>query len=117
MATKLPRSKIIDLTTSVDCQVLASAAGPMVWGTVEIKYAFDGVEPQVTIRVPVPLVGKQTDAQRRDEALRRARKLIDHACSAIEFDPEPSVPEIIEGIAEELGVIAPTTAPRRSRRG
>ena len=83
----------------------------------EIKYISDGVEPLVTIKVPVPLVGMQTEAQRRHEALRRARKLIDDACAAIELDPEPSVPEIIEGIAEELGVIAPTTAPRRSRRG
>jgi len=117
MASKLTRSKIIDLVTTIDCEVVTSALGPMVWGTVEIRYTSEGIEPLVTIKVPVPLVAMQSDAERRAEALRRARNLIDHACAAIEIDHEPSISETLEGIAEELGVIAPTSAPRLSRRG
>jgi hypothetical protein len=65
----------------------------MVLGAVEICYASEGLEPRVTIKVPVSVVANQSDAQRRDEALRRARKLIDHACTAIEFQSE-----VAEGI-------------------
>jgi hypothetical protein len=117
MASKLPRSRITDLTTRVECEVFAGPGGPMVWGTVDICYASEGVEPHVTIRVPVPVIANQSEAQRQEEALRRARKLIDHACTAIESEPEPAIPELIEGIAEELGVLPPTTAPKRARRG
>jgi hypothetical protein len=117
MASKLPRSKIRDLTTTVNSEVFMCAGGPTVWATVEICYASEGAEPHVTIKVPVPVIAMQSDTQRRDEALRRARKLIDHVCAAIELDPEPRIPEIIEGIAEELGLMAPTTAPRRVSRG
>ncbi len=117
MATKLPRAKITDLATTVETEIFRSPAGPMVWGSVDISYASEGVEPRVTIRVPVPVVANQTEYQRRDEALRRARNLIDHACAAIELQADPSegLPEIIEGVAEELGILAPTTKPRGSR--
>jgi hypothetical protein len=117
MASKLPRAKITDLITTVDIEVFTSPAGPMVWGAVEISYASEGLRPQVTIKVPVPVVASQTDAQRRAEALRRARKLIDHACAAIEPEPEEGgVREMVEGLAEELGVLPPTAAPKRARR-
>jgi hypothetical protein len=116
MASKLPRPKITVMSTSVGHEVFSSTAGPAVWGNVEIRYASEGVEPTLNIKVPIPIVANQTDAQRRGEALRRARKLIDHACAAIEFQPALDLPEIIEGIAEELGVLPPTTQPKRSRR-
>ena len=117
MASKLPRSKITDLVTTVDAEVFSSRAGPMVWGAVEIFYASEGLEPRVTIKVPVPVVANQSETQRRDEALRRARKLIDHACTAIELQPDVSegIPEMIEGLAEELGVLPPTTRPKQAR--
>jgi hypothetical protein len=117
MASKMPRAKITDLITTVDSEIFASPAGPMVWGAIEIAYISEGLRPQIIIKVPVPVVASQTDEQRRAEALRRARNLINHACVAIEPEPEkPGFREIAEGLAEELGMLPPATAPKRARR-
>jgi hypothetical protein len=118
MAPKLPTAKIADLVTTVDNEVFSSSAGPVVWGTVEISYTSQGLKPLVVIKVPVPVVAAQSEVQRRAEALRRARKLIDHACVAIEAEPEqsPGIREALTGLAEELGVLPPTTAAKRARR-
>ena len=117
MASKLPTVKITDLVTTLDVEIFDSVAGPMVWSAVDITYACDGLAPQVVIKVPVPVLPAQNDAQRRAEALRRARKLIDHACAAMEPEPEGSqdIREVMEGLAEELGVLAPTNRPRHAR--
>ena len=122
MASKLPSAKITDLVTTVDSAVFAAPAGPMAWGTVEICYSSEGLEPKVIIKVPVPAQPAQSEAQQRAEALRRARKLIDHACTAIQFLPEAAQEtaqdaaqdsaEMLEGLAEELGIRAPTTVPK-----
>jgi hypothetical protein len=115
MASKLPTAKMIDLVTTVDTEVVHSATGPMVWGSVEIYYASDGLEPKVTIKIPIPAFDTQSDEQRRTETLRRARKLIDHACLTMEPQTEPqSVGEFIEGLAEELGVVPPTTSSQHT---
>jgi hypothetical protein len=116
MAARIPRSKITDLVTTVDVEVFNSPVGPMVWGTVEISYVSDGLRPQIIIKVPIPVVASQTDLQRRAEALRRARNLIDHACVAIEPEPdEPGILELVEGLVEELGVRPPSAGPKRAR--
>ena len=109
--------KITELMTTVDNTVFQTSTGPMAWGTVEIFYISDGLEPQVTVRVPVPVYETQSDEERRTETLRRARKLIDHAC--VTMGPSPaetsSAGEMLEGLSEELGILPPTTKPKRSR--
>lgn len=54
----------------------------MPWGAVDILHASEGLEPRVTIRVAVPAFETQSD-KRRADVLRRARRLIDHACVAM----------------------------------
>lgn len=117
MAPKIPAAKITDLVTTVESGTVQTSGGPMVWGAVDILYASEGLEPRVTIRVAVPAFETQSDEQRRADVLRRARRLIDHACVAMGPVPEstPGIAETLEGLAEELGVLAPTTHPRRAR--
>jgi hypothetical protein len=98
--------------------------GPVLWADVEITYTLAGLEPSVVIRVPVPFEAGETEAQRKAHALRRARLLIDHACQAAGVAPEPApaetiqdvieqiVPPALEGVAQELGLAAPTTKPK-----
>lgn len=109
---------IIDLVTSVESEVFQTDAGPMVWGAVEITYSCDGIEPRVSLRVPIPAIVSESNEIRRSEALRRARKLIDHACIAMEPPSAPSlaIGEMLVGLSEELGLFSPTTRPRPSRR-
>jgi len=106
--------KITDLVTTVETEIVQSQNGPVVWGAVEICYSAEGLEPRVSIRVPVPAYENQSDEQRRSEALRRARKLIDHACGAIQPSEEPpqDIPEMLTGIAQELGLMPPTKSPK-----
>ena len=106
MLRKLPSSKITDLVTTVDTETFETPNGPMVWGVVDICYNSEGLEPRITIRVPVPVLEAHSDTQRRAEALRRARKLIDHACVAIEPEAQSQgVSEVLNGLAQELGVV------------
>jgi len=116
MASRLPSAKLTDLVTTVDSEVFAAPTGPMAWGTVEISYTSEGLEPKVTIRVPVPVVAAQSEAQQRAEALRRARKLIDHACTAIQPEESQDAEEVLEGLAEELGIRPPRTSAKPGRR-
>ena len=115
MAPKLPDAKLIDLVTTIDSEVFTSQSGPMAWGTIEVCYISEGYEPKVTIKVPVPVLPAQSEAQQRDEALRRARTLIDHACVAMGSQPAvpPDLGEMLEGLAEELGIRSPTTKSAR----
>lgn len=108
-------AKLTDLVTTIDSEIFAAPSGPMAWGTVELCYTCEGLEPKVTIKVPVPALAAQSEAQQRLEALRRARKLIDHACVALGTQPAPApdLSEMLEGLAEELGVKPPTTRPAR----
>jgi hypothetical protein len=117
MATRFSTPKITDLVTTLDSEIVQSASGPMAWGAVEIFYASEGLEPRLTIKVPVPVFETQSDEERRAEVIRRARKLIDHACMTMEpqLSASQRVAEVLEGFAEELGVLAPTSAPERTR--
>jgi hypothetical protein len=111
-----PYAKIVDLVTTLDTEVVQSGSGPVVWGTVDISYASEGLEPRVSIRVPVPAFDSESDEQRRTETIRRARKLIHHACVTMEpqLADASQFQETLLGLAEELGVIAPTASPTRN---
>jgi len=50
---ELPAAKLTDLLTTIDSGSFIAPSGPMAWGTVEISYASEGLEPKVSIRVPV----------------------------------------------------------------
>lgn len=108
-AAKQPAARLTDLVTTIDSEITPSSAGPVVWATVDLCYASDGLEPRVSIRVPVPAFETQSDEQRRAEALRRARKLIDHACITMGPQPEvsQSAQEVLVGLAEEIGFLSP----------
>jgi hypothetical protein len=116
MAPRLPNAKLVDLVTTLDTEVLQSDSGPVVWGTVDLTYASEGMEPRVSIKVPVPAYDTESDEQRRSETLRRARKLIHHAC--VTMEPEPAetsqLQETLLGLAEEPGLVAPATSPTRN---
>ncbi len=116
MAEKLPAAKISDLTVEVDAVPVDTALGEVAWATVAITYVSGGVEPTLAIRVPVPWEEKDKDG----EALRRARRLIDHACTfpGLNAMPSPGILEdsLLEGVAQELGLTPPTAKPARGRR-
>lgn len=109
MTTKEHPAQVTDLVATLESETFQAASGPMTWATVEICYRWNELDPKVTIKVPVPVYDSQSDEQRREEALRRARKLIDHACSAVGSTPTAafSLFETLEGLAEEFGVVPP----------
>ncbi len=117
MADKLS-AKIAELTVEIDKTAVESTAGPVAWATVAITYVSGDLEPTLAIRVPVPW----GEPDKRREALRRARQLIDHACVASGLNaaaPEPpGVLEdtLLEGLSQELGISEPTTKPARARK-
>ena len=115
--------KIVDFETSFEAAPVITQDCEMIWADVRIVYTSSGVEPTVTIRVPVPWEANQTAEQRKSAALRIARELIDHACRASGLrlaKPEESVSEIIEdalpsalaGLTQELGLAPPAAKPR-----
>jgi hypothetical protein len=91
-------------------------------------YTLQGIFPDITIRVPVPWNTQEPKDQRRAQALRSARQLIDHACRAagiapaeVETDPvediiEATTPVALEGVTQELGLANPTAKPKSRRR-
>jgi hypothetical protein len=125
MPIKPASAKIVDLDTAFDAAPVQSAEGPLVWATVTMRYALQDLSPSVTVRVPVPCKEQESADQRRDHALRCARQLIEHACRAVGV-PAPDdvadevldavVPTEMEGLAQELGLASPKTAPKRVRR-
>lgn len=129
MALKPSTAKITDFETSFDAVPVASAEGEVIWADVRIDYILLGLTPMVTIRVPVPWNAGETADERKSKALRCARQLIDHACRAagvaaaeseindspVEEVLEAVTPTALEGIAQELGLAAPTATPRRQR--
>ena len=116
MAETVPRAKITDLTVDIDASPVDSMLGEVVWATVAITYASGDLEPTLAIRVPVP--ASEPDA--RSAALRRARQLIDHACTTLPTASsgprEPGILKdtVLEGISQELGLTEPTAKPSRS---
>lgn len=82
MVLKPATAKILDLETTFDAVPVPSAEGDVIWADVRIEYKLSGLNPTVTIRVPVPWEGADTAELRKSKALRCARQLIDHACRA-----------------------------------
>jgi hypothetical protein len=130
MALKPATAKIIDLDTTVEVVPVESREGPIVWATVKMEYTLAGLTPQVTICVPVPWKESDTQDERRAQALRCARQLIEHACRAAGVGPtvietedatgegviETVTPPALEGLAQELALAEPTRQPKRSRK-
>ena len=110
---EITAANLTDLVTTIDSGTFISPSGPMSWGTVDICYASEGLEPKVIIKVPVPIMPGQSEAEQRNEALRRARKMLEHACVARGSQPAPvsDLAEMLEELAEELGVRPPTAEP------
>jgi hypothetical protein len=128
MTLKPSTAKITDFETSFDAVPVASVEGEVIWADVRIDYILSGLTPTVTIRVPVPWNERDTPEERKSNALRYARQLIDHACRAagvgaaetgidspVEDVLDAVTPTALEGIAQELGVATPTAKPRRQR--
>jgi len=115
MADKLPRAKLTDLTVDLDSAPIDTALGKMVWATVAITYAMGDLEPTLAIRVAVPAA----EGDKRNEALRRARQLIDHACTTLPAATPPGGQQsgilegtVLEGLSQELGLAEPRTRSR-----
>ena len=114
---------MIDLSTRFETLPVDTDAGPILWADIRIAYTLAGLDPTVDIRVPVPFEAGETDAQRKAKALRSARLLINHACQAagvradrpvsasIQEAIEGMIPTSLVGVAQELGLISPTTKP------
>jgi hypothetical protein len=114
-------AKVADLSTRFEALPEQTKIGPVLWADVEITYELAGLNPTVDIRVPVPFVEGQTDAERKRQALRNARLLIDHACQVggVQADTpvnaraqialKEMLPASLQGIAQELGLSDPTT--------
>lgn len=128
MQIKPDSAKVIDLSTRFETLPVDTEVGPVLWADVEITYTLVGLTPTVDIRVPVPFEKDDSDAQRKSQALRNARLLIDHACQAAgvgrsEFPPpvetvaetfDAATSSVLEGIVQELGFASPTAKPRRN---
>ncbi|HEY4076534.1 MAG TPA: hypothetical protein VGM26_06325 [Rhizomicrobium sp.] len=128
MALEPATAKITDLETSFDAVPVFTPNGEVIWADVRIDYILSSLKPCVTIRVPVPWSERDTAEERKANALRCARQLIDHACRAAGTRaPEPgaedtvaeaidaATPPPLEGIAQELGLAKPTSEPRHKR--
>lgn len=122
MALKPSAAKVIDLDATFDTAPVESREGPLLWATVRIAYTLQGLSPDIAIRVPISWNAQDSQEQRRDQALRAARQLIDHACRAVapadvESDSlEDIIRTPLEGIAQELGLTNPTSHPKPRRR-
>ena len=119
---QMKAAKIVDFETSFDAAPVATAEGEMIWAEVRILYTASGLNPAVSIRVPVAWRADETHEQRKSAVLRAARDLIDHACRASGLSPpEASVSAMIEdvlpptlaGLTQELGLAPPAARPKR----
>ena len=115
---------VVELSTRFETLPVDTEAGPVLWADIRIAYTLAGLDPTVDIRVPVPFEAGETDAQRKAKALHSARLLIDHACrgagiradlsvsASVQGAIEGIIPTSLEGVAQELGLISPTTKPK-----
>lgn len=122
MAVRFPNAKITDLVVTIEPGPIETPLGPVAWANVDIHYASGGVEPSLTIRVPVSWSDSESAADRQAQALRRARQLIDHACTSPALAPETPAGQAgvlegtaLEGLSQELGIRPPTTRPAKGR--
>ena len=120
MATKPTAAKILDFETTLDVSPVPSADGEVIWADVRIEYILSDLKPTVTIRLPIPWREQDSPEERKAQALRFARQLIDHACLAAGVpagnpvglatdDERDGGPSALKGLAQELGLAAPTT--------
>lgn len=125
MALKPDSVLVTDLDTAFDAVPVEGPEGLVLWATVKIEYVMAGLIPVVTIRAPVPYDPDEPEDRRRSKALRCARQLIDHACQVAGSVPgeaekqtpaeiiDDVVPSVLEGVAQELGLAAPTKRPKQ----
>ena len=128
MELKPSAAKVTDLTTRFEALPVETEIGPVIWADIEITYTLAGLLPTVDIRVPIPFKAGETDADRKREALRNARLLIDHACqiggvpadkpvsAKVQDAIEEALPDALKGVTQELGLTSPTTKPKKSPR-
>jgi hypothetical protein len=121
MAPKPAAAKILDFETTLDVSPVPSADGEVIWADVRIEYILSDLKPTVTIRLPIPWREQDSPEERKAQALRFARQLIDHACLAAGVpaanpvgglatdDERDEGTSALEGLAQELGLAAPTT--------
>jgi len=119
-------AKVADLSTRFEALPEQTDIGPVLWADVAITYVLAGLNPTVDIRVPIPFKEGDTDADRKRQALRNARLLIDHACQVggvsaevpvstkIQNAIEEMLPESLQGITQEFGFAPTTTAKKNS---
>ena len=115
MALNPAAAKVTEIQVSWDAAPVAGADGPVFWATVEIHYVLQDLRPHLSIRVPVASDRDIGSESCRRQALQSARSLLNHACGAPAFSAsdEPAPQEgPLEGLAQELGLAAPSTAPR-----
>ena len=114
---------VTDLTTRFEALPVDTAIGPIIWADVEITYSLAGLSPSVNIRVPIPFKAGEADADRKRQALRNARLLIDHACqiggvpadkpvsAKLQEAIEGALPDALQGLTQELGLSKPKAEP------
>lgn len=127
MDMKTNSARVLDLSTRFETIPVDTEAGPVLWADVEITYILAGLTPTVNIRVPVPFVAGETENQRKSQALRHARPLIDHACQVAAIPPEKPVtasvqaafeemlPASLQGVTQEPGLAMPTAKPKGAK--
>lgn len=124
---KTNTAKVTDLSTRFETLPVDTEIGPILWADVDITYTLAGLTPTVSIRVPVPFEAGDSEAQRKSQALRNARLLIDHACQAANVPSDKPVSESVQdviaqvipsgldGVAQELGITKPQTKPKPAK--
>jgi hypothetical protein len=129
MALTLANAKIINFEITFDATPVRSVEGQVLWADVWIDYALAGLVPTVTVRVPIPWSVSDTRAARKDNALRCARQLLEHACQAPTAESDQTVaaasnakqllgaiaPPALEGLAQDLAMAKAAAQPRRPR--
>jgi hypothetical protein len=117
-------AKVADLSTRFEAMPEHSEIGAILWADVEITYVMAGLNPTVAIRVPIPFKEGETDIERKRQALRNARLLIDHACQVggvssetpvstkVQSAIEEMLPSSLLGITQELGLTPPTSTQK-----
>ena len=125
MKIKPNTAKLVDMQTRLDREAVHTPIGPVQWATVRLNYALAGLSPSLTIRVPIALDKPQSETERANQALRNARLVIDHACHQYGIASEEagaapvgkgSLPEVLEGLTQELGITEPHTRSNKSKR-
>ncbi len=120
-SVKLGSAKIVDLSVSCEEAPVQLTSGAVLWASVTVTYAASGLLPSLRVRLPITWNENDTVEERKFLALRGARQLIDHACAAsglgMETPAASPVEDIINGLAQELGVTTPAAKPPKPVEG